>query len=105
MGIYGTIELPKDIMDYVGELNRVQENNSGVELFVNNTLTPGTDLIIDREFSDLCNCSCGTCFNAVNIHLEEFGLDPRFRPMIVCPECGDKRCPKAILHSNKCNNQ
>ena len=102
MGIYGTIKLPKDIMEYVKELNRAQENHPEVNLFVNNTLIPGTNLIIDREFSDLCNCFCYSCFEASNVQLEEFDLRRDFRGMVVCPDCGDKRCPRVALHSNKC---
>lgn len=25
--------------------------------------------------------------------------------MILCPECGDKRCPKAVSHQNDCNKK
>lgn len=25
-------------------------------------------------------------------------------PFIVCPECGNKRCPKATHHDNECTN-
>jgi len=30
-------------------------------------------------------------------------LDSLSRPFIVCPECGNKRCPKATWHGNECS--
>ena len=27
-----------------------------------------------------------------------------FRPMILCPKCGNKRCPRADSHANACTN-
>ena len=35
---------------------------------------------------------CKTCANPFE----------RMSTMIVCPECGDKRCPRAESHGNKC---
>jgi hypothetical protein len=30
--------------------------------------------------------------------------NPAITRMIVCAECGNKRCPKATYHDNKCTN-
>jgi hypothetical protein len=31
-------------------------------------------------------------------------INPIGMPMIVCPVCGNKRCPKATDHKNECSN-
>jgi predicted RNA-binding Zn-ribbon protein involved in translation (DUF1610 family) len=39
-------------------------------------------------------CHCWSC-------LREIGLMPRV--MVVCPQCGNKRCPRATSHDNACS--
>jgi len=41
-------------------------------------------------------CQCGTCRPV------DFETDPGSVRMIVCGECGDKRCQKAANHKNAC---
>jgi hypothetical protein len=42
-------------------------------------------------------CNCHTC--------RPIGYtDPESVYMRLCPECGNKRCPKATNHTNKCTN-
>ena len=46
------------------------------------------------------NC-CQKCFH------DALQLDKSLwlkRMMILCPTCGNKRCPKATDHNNKCTN-
>lgn len=46
------------------------------------------------------NCrSCHRCLEGVRT---EFGFPITATMMIVCPECGNKRCPKATDHEFKC---
>lgn len=42
---------------------------------------------------DKTKCGCWACYKGI--------LMPR---MILCKECGIKRCPKANNHRNKCTN-
>jgi hypothetical protein len=42
-------------------------------------------------------CSCHTCHPIS-------ALDPSSMFMRLCPECGNKRCPKATNHNNACTN-
>lgn len=42
----------------------------------------------------ILHCACRAC-------AEAFGELPGTR-MIVCPDCGNKRCPKATDHRNEC---
>ena len=46
------------------------------------------------------DCYCYNC-NKDNI---VGGLPFVMTRMVLCPECGNKRCPKATDHSNKCTN-
>lgn len=49
-------------------------------------------------------CRCETCQDAALAHLSPAD---RFRAssiLIVCPDCGNKRCPHATHHDNKCTN-
>jgi hypothetical protein len=62
--------------------------------------------IEDKRFRDWMETDCILCENvrtAINRAYtgEHFNIfdGPR---MIVCPQCGNKRCPKANWHGNKC---
>jgi hypothetical protein len=51
-------------------------------------------------------CGCGTCDEA--LRKAQFDADgdwPRYlsRFMILCPLCGNKRCPRATHHDNPCS--
>lgn len=46
----------------------------------------------------IATCWCFNCLNA-----PEHGLNnPVLQAMIVCPECGNKRCPRATDHNLAC---
>lgn len=48
--------------------------------------------------SPLSACECYSCLNK-----PELGMaNPTFSRMVVCPKCGNKRCPKATHHDNAC---
>lgn len=51
-------------------------------------------------------CWCVTCWEAENDKksiITDYGIiHPIGRPFIVCPDCGNKRCPKATHHDNAC---
>lgn len=55
-------------------------------------LLPST--LLARQASTDVGCWCESCDMAANA-----GIRTR---MSVCPACGDKRCPRAQLHSNEC---
>ena len=44
---------------------------------------------------------CGNC-HACLVGVTEHGLPVTFQRMILCPDCGNKRCPKASNHRNQC---
>ena len=46
-------------------------------------------------------CGCWTCDDERRSHLTWHENFPRF---IVCPDCGNKRCPKATHHDNACTD-
>lgn len=51
-------------------------------------------------------CGCAQCDEEDRTKLAELTGDDLVllqRIMIVCPDCGDKRCPKATFHGNGCN--
>lgn len=60
---------------------------------------PGMDLGNARE--QYGDCGCWTC---VLEHLREQDSSALFMPFIVCPRCGNKRCPKATFHENDCTD-
>lgn len=43
-------------------------------------------------------CYCHTCSQGV----QQTSGWPLFQRMIVCPTCGNKRCPKATYHGHAC---
>lgn len=48
------------------------------------------------------NCkNCHICLNGV---LDEYGFPILATRMILCPSCGNKRCPKATDHALECTN-
>lgn len=57
-----------------------------------------------RTPGDLCWCSTCEDRDAATVDGltgDEFRTISRF--MIVCPDCGNKRCPKATHHANECS--
>lgn len=46
-------------------------------------------------------CECHACILEHDLH-GPGGLPLSLTKMIVCPECGNKRCPKAQDHRNAC---
>ena len=53
----------------------------------------------DRIIENLTKTPCG-CYNCT----KERDLFETFSRMIVCPVCGNKRCPKATDHNIECTN-
>lgn len=51
------------------------------------------------SFVDKCN----ECFDCLDDPLLGY-LNPVMYRMVVCPRCGNKRCPKATFHENECTN-
>lgn len=45
---------------------------------------------------------CG-CYNCMSKRLDENGIPLTMSTFIVCPICGNKRCPKATDHSLECS--
>ena len=47
---------------------------------------------------------CNNCYECLKDKTTERGIPIPFRRMIVCPECGNKRCPKATDHNLECTH-
>ena len=47
---------------------------------------------------------CGNCYECLKNEKDENGLPKEATRMIVCPECGNKRCPKATDHNLACTH-
>ena len=58
----------------------------------------GRHLVI---FTEGTICECGACLFAVDQIINEFPPISMQR-MVVCPDCGNKRCPQAWSHENVC---
>jgi len=56
-------------------------------------ITALQEALFVRGWAQVC-CWCESCDTAAN-----HGLRTR---MSVCPDCGDKRCPRAAQHGNEC---
>lgn len=48
--------------------------------------------------------NCGKCKKCLSDILDEYGIPVLATRMVVCPECGNKRCPKASDHNLKCTH-
>ena len=48
--------------------------------------------------------NCGNCYTCLTGVTTESGLPVLMTRMIVCPICGNKRCPKANDHENDCTD-
>ncbi|ORJ99844.1 hypothetical protein [Prescottella equi] len=64
-------------------------------------------VFIPGQPNPLDACGCNYCHAEWSNTMDE--LDPdgwlfRLRPrMIVCPDCGNKRCPRATYHGHDCS--
>ena len=47
--------------------------------------------------------ACG-CYNCMHKRKDYNGLPLTLSTFIVCPQCGNKRCPKATDHNLECTN-
>jgi hypothetical protein len=47
-------------------------------------------------------CGCARCITEANLRNDGMPLMISF--MIVCPICGNKRCPRASDHRNECTH-
>lgn len=49
-------------------------------------------------------CECHACIKEHDLRADCFGgaLPLSASKMVLCPECGNKRCPKASNHRNTC---
>lgn len=48
------------------------------------------------------DCYCWTCLQ--NVPSGFMGMPITVSMMVVCPDCGNKRCPHATHHDNPCTN-
>ena len=48
--------------------------------------------------TETIKCPCYTCLDDPNLGF----ANPVMTRMVVCPECGNKRCPKATHHDHEC---
>lgn len=56
----------------------------------------------------MADCACYACVAAevaASPQLDEaLGIDMRMARMFICPQCGNKRCPRAASHENACSD-
>lgn len=56
--------------------------------------------------SYMSGCGCASCIEVdKKVQLDQDGDFGRYlsRFMVLCPDCGNKRCPKATHHSHGCS--
>ena len=58
-------------------------------------------LAYEDRIAELEKGGCGNC-HACLVGVMENGYPVTMQRMIVCPDCGNKRCPKASNHRHKC---
>ncbi|WP_280357099.1 hypothetical protein [Nocardia otitidiscaviarum] len=52
---------------------------------------------------DLCGCHfCHLEWRRTVEAIDPDARELRFVPFIVCPDCGNKRCPRATYHDHEC---
>jgi DNA-directed RNA polymerase subunit RPC12/RpoP len=57
-----------------------------------------------NQIDRLVSCNCHACIKEFNLRSGD-GLWPlSTSKMILCPECGNKRCPKASDHRLQCTD-
>ena len=57
--------------------------------------------LIEEYTTTQTNDGCGNC-HACLVGVTENGLPVTFQRMILCPDCGNKRCPKTSNHRHHC---
>jgi hypothetical protein len=50
----------------------------------------------------MANCLCYTCASQRTVSLGTFVVNEAVTRMTLCPDCGNKRCPKATYHGHAC---
>lgn len=58
----------------------------------------------EENVDALVSGDCGNCWKCLyGVHNPETGLLVASERMIVCPDCGNKRCPKCSNHELECS--
>lgn len=99
--LVAAIALPVSVSDLPGIVDALEAEH-GPGLRVSGS---GRWMLVHTPGKD---CGCGTCDEGYRVRLAELTDDPLAsmgRQMIVCPHCGDKRCPRAAHHANPCPTQ
>jgi DNA-directed RNA polymerase subunit RPC12/RpoP len=61
---------------------------------------PGMEVEGHDKAAEWGPCGCWTCVSEFQVKKDGHSM---FMPFIVCPNCGNKRCPKAQHHDNECS--
>ncbi|WP_306365333.1 hypothetical protein [Nocardia sp. CC227C] len=60
-------------------------------------------VLFSRFPIDTCGCHyCHEEWRRAVAALDPDASELRFMPFIVCPDCGNKRCPRAAYHDHEC---
>lgn len=60
--------------------------------------------IVLKQPLEVVTNQCGICHKCLEGHTTEQGLPITMMRMILCPTCGNKRCPHATDHNLDCTN-
>ena len=68
-----------------------------------NEVNEASPASITSDVERVVMCKCHQCIKDNNLKHPDFDCMPlSASKMILCPECGNKRCPKASDHRNCC---
>lgn len=93
--LVGVITLPVDVTGLVTQVEAL-------------TAEHGKDIVVRSDLSRMLVytpgvvCGCVKCVTADHAFLVAHGHEPGFFGMIVCPDCGSKRCVRAADHDARC---
>ena len=102
MQTFQTWNIPKDFADpFYNYLVWGFRPGSGFEAILANDFAKAIAHSHPSNTIDFPPCGCYNCMSKVKDHN---GLPLTMSTFIVCPECGNKRCPKSTDHNLACTN-
>jgi hypothetical protein len=103
----GTVTSPPHIVDSGAS---VMDNKPVAWMSQGGDVSRSADYFEEMGFKDLIPLythpvkeqdGCGNCHSCL-VGVTENGYPVTFQRMILCPDCGNKRCPKASNHRHQC---
>lgn len=102
------IEFEKVIEKHLPDFENRTAKNWDAEMLMRDFASDLLSIPVEKRVSPMLakgnKVDCNNCYECLKDKTDEHGLPIPLTRMILCPICGNKRCPKATDHNLECTN-